>query len=547
MQKRNLSFTQLFNLSFGFFGVQIAYALQSANISRIFSSLGADPHSLSFFWILPPLMGMIVQPLVGKYSDRTWNRLGRRKPYLLIGAIIAVAVMLTLPNASSMVRIMGLALNQVLWFGVFALIFLDTSINIAMQPFKMMVGDMVNEEQKGKAYAIQSFLCNAGSLVGFVLPYVLALFAVSNTAAIGEIPNTVKFSFYIGALILILCVLYTFFAVKEMNPEEYAKFHGLENKKADEPAPGLFKLLLKAPKTFWTISLVQFFCWAAFLYMWTYTPGAIAKTVFNAPDAQIMDEYTDAEGNSLMANYIYFEGDETYPAQFLVEKHVLMDTAVSKILLQKEGTKLIFGEMADEAPVLDAEGKVMLNAKGEDSIRLQINKPEERIVPAEVKLATRTDINVVSEEYNNAGNWVGILFAVQAIGSIIWAVFIPRFRRRKVCYSVSLALGGLGFISTLFVTNQFVLFLSFLLIGCAWAAMLALPFTIFTNSLKDHIGSYLGLFNCTICLPQILAALLGGVLLKNLCAGAQIGMLVIAGVLLLCGAAAVFIIKEGKE
>ena len=224
-----------------------------------------------------------------------------------------------------------------------------------------------------------------------------------------------------------------------------------------------------------------------------------------------------------------------------------MDTAVSKILLQKEGTKLIFGEMADEAPVLDAEGKVMLNAKGEDSIRLQINKPEERIVPAEVKLATRTDINVVSEEYNNAGNWVGILFAVQAIGSIIWAVFIPRFRRRKVCYSVSLALGGLGFISTLFVTNQFVLFLSFLLIGCAWAAMLALPFTIFTNSLKDHIGSYLGLFNCTICLPQILAALLGGVLLKNLCAGAQIGMLVIAGVLLLCGAAAVFIIKEGKE
>ena len=304
MQKRNLSFTQLFNLSFGFFGVQIAYALQSANISRIFSSLGADPHSLSFFWILPPLMGMIVQPLVGKYSDRTWNRLGRRKPYLLIGAIIAVAVMLTLPNASSMVRIMGLALNQVLWFGVFALIFLDTSINIAMQPFKMMVGDMVNEEQKGKAYAIQSFLCNAGSLVGFVLPYVLALFAVSNTAAIGEIPNTVKFSFYIGALILILCVLYTFFAVKEMNPEEYAKFHGLENKKADEPTPGLFKLLLKAPKTFWTISLVQFFCWAAFLYMWTYTPGAIAKTVFNAPDAQIMDEYTDAEGNSLMANYI---------------------------------------------------------------------------------------------------------------------------------------------------------------------------------------------------------------------------------------------------
>ena len=547
MQKRNLSFAQLFNLSFGFFGVQIAYALQSANISRIFASLGADPHSLSFFWVLPPLMGMLVQPLVGKYSDRTWNRLGRRKPYLLIGAIIAVAVMLTLPNASSMVRILGLAVNQVLWFGVFSLIFLDTSINIAMQPFKMMVGDMVNEEQKGLAYSIQSFLCNAGSLVGFVLPYVLAMFSISNTAAIGEIPNTVKFSFYIGALILILCVLYTFFAVKEMNPEEYAKFHGLENKKNDEPTPGLFKLLLKAPKTFWTISLVQFFCWAAFLYMWTYTPGAIAKTAFNAPDAQIMDSYKAGE-QSLAANYIYFEGDSTHKAQFLVEKHVLMDTLEGKALLQTPGIKLIKGEIADNAPVI-VDGVTLQNAKGDgDSVRLQIVNPETVIVPENVVLTTRRDVNVVSEEYNNAGNWVGILFAVQAIGSILWAMVIPLFkRRRKLCYSVSLILGGIGFISTSFITNQYALFISFLLIGCAWAAMLALPFTIFTNSLKDHIGSYLGLFNCTICLPQIIAALLGGILLSNICAGAQIGMLVIAGVLLLCGAVAVFIIKENKE
>ena len=546
MQKRNLSFAQLFNLSFGFFGVQIAYALQSANISRIFSSLGADPHSLSFFWVLPPLMGMIVQPLVGKYSDRTWNKLGRRKPYLLIGAIIAVAVMMTLPNASGVVRALGLAVNQVLWFGVFSLIFLDTSINIAMQPFKMMVGDMVNEEQKGLAYSIQSFLCNAGSLVGFVLPYVLALFSVSNTANVGEIPNTVKFSFYIGALILILCVLYTFFAVKEMNPEEYAKFHGLENKKNDEPTPGLFKLLLKAPKTFWTISIVQFFCWAAFLYMWTYTPGAIAKTVFNAPNAELMDKYMDGE-NSIAANYIYFEGDSIYPAQFLVEKHVLMSEE-SKTLLLQPGTKLIYGEMADNASVLDAEGNALLNAEGKDSVRLQISHPEEMIVPEGATLLTKTDINVVSEEYNDAGNWVGILFAVQAVGSIIWAAIIPSFkRRRKLCYSVSLVLGGLGFISTFFITNQFVLFLSFLLIGCAWAAMLALPFTIFTNSLKDHIGSYLGLFNCTICLPQIIAALLGGVLLTYICGGAQAGMLVVAGVLLLCGAAAVALIKENEE
>lgn len=154
--KRNLTLRQLINLSFGFFGVQIAYALQSANISRIFATLGADPHQLSFFWILPPLMGMIVQPLVGRFSDRTWCRMGRRKPYLFGGALVAVLVMLLLPNAGSLdfsSRLI-LGINGAMWFGLFSLIFLDTSINMAMQPFKMMVGDMVNEEQKTKAYSI---------------------------------------------------------------------------------------------------------------------------------------------------------------------------------------------------------------------------------------------------------------------------------------------------------------------------------------------------------------------------------------------------------
>lgn len=171
-KKPQLSFAQMWNLSFGFFGVQIAYALQSANISRIFATLGADPHQLSFFWILPPLMGMIVQPFIGKWSDRTWCRMGRRKPYLLVGAIVAVIVMAFLPNAGSLhfsERLL-LGLNGAMWFGLFSLIFLDTSINVAMQPFKMMVGDTVNEEQKTRAYSIQSLLCNAESLVGYLFP-----------------------------------------------------------------------------------------------------------------------------------------------------------------------------------------------------------------------------------------------------------------------------------------------------------------------------------------------------------------------------------------
>ena len=446
-EKRNLSFGQLFNLSFGFFGVQSAYALQSANISRIFATRGADPHQLSFFWVLPPLMGMIVQPLVGKYSDKTWNRLGRRKPYLIVGALIAVAVMLLLPNAGNFTftQSLFLGLNAAMWFGLFSLMFLDTSINIAMQPFKMMVGDMVNEEQKGLAYSIQSFLCNAGSLAGYIFPILFTWIGIANTAPEGVIPDSVKWSFYIGAAILMLCVLYTFVTVKELNPEEYAKFHGLETKKDEKKEdPSFIKLLVNAPSTFWTVGLVQFFCWAAFLFMWTYSNGAIATQCFG------------------------WDG-----------------------------------------------------------------------------------INTADTAFQNAGNWVGVCFAIQAVGSMLWALIMPtleKYFHNKGAYAISLVVGALGFISTLFVTNQFVLLVSYAFIGAAWAAMLAVPFTILTNSLKgDNMGYYLGLFNCTICLPQIVAALIGGSILKYLCAGSQVGMLVAAGVLLILGAVSVILIKEGKN
>ncbi|WP_304647393.1 SLC45 family MFS transporter [uncultured Duncaniella sp.] len=428
--KPDQSFMKLWNLSFGFFGVQIAYALQSANISRIFATLGADPHSLSFFWILPPLMGILVQPLVGAASDRTWNRLGRRLPYLLLGAAVAVVVMCLLPNAGSF----GLSVGGAMIFGFIALMFLDTSINMAMQPFKMLVGDQVNERQKGLAYSIQSFLCNAGSLVGYLAPITLTAIGVSNLAPIGQVPDAVTYSFYIGAAVLILCVIYSFATIREMPPKEYAEYHGITESQKEEKS-GMLYLLRHAPKTFWTVGLVQFFCWAAFLYMWTYTPGAIADTVWGTTDTE-------------------------------------------------------------------------------------------------------------TEAYQTAGNWVGVLFTVQAVGSVLWAIVIPRFKNHKVIYALSLLLGAVGFISTLFITDKFVLFISFLLVGCAWAAMLALPFTILTNSISGkNMGTYLGLFNGTICVPQICAAALGGVIL-SLLGGRQISMLVLAGIFLVLGAICVSFVKE---
>lgn len=434
-QKPDLPFWKLWNLSFGFFGVQIAYALQSANISRIFATLGADPHDLSYFWILPPLMGILVQPIVGTFSDRTWCRYGRRIPYLFIGAVVAVIVMCLLPNAGSL----GLAVGGAMLFGLIALMFLDTSINMAMQPFKMLVGDMVNEKQKARAYAIQSFLCNAGSVVGYIFPFLFTFLGIKNVADKGVVPDSVIWSFYIGAVILILCAIYTTMNVKEWNPQEYAEYNGQsEELKQDttEDKGDWLSLLRKAPSTFWKVGLVQFFSWAAFLYLWNYSTGAIAETVWNTTDPG-------------------------------------------------------------------------------------------------------------SEPFLEAGNWVGILFAVQAIGSVAWAVVLPMFKNTKVAYSVSLVIGGAGFVLIPFLHDQYLQIIPFLMIGAGWAAMLAMPFTFVTNALQGygHMGAYLGLFNGTICIPQIVAAVCGGSVL-GIVGSHQSNMMIVAGILMVCGSLAVANIKN---
>ncbi|MBO6143923.1 MAG: SLC45 family MFS transporter [Prevotella sp.] len=430
-QKPNLPFWSLWNLSFGFFGVQIAYALQSANISSIFHTLGADPHDLSYFWILPPLMGMLVQPIVGSLSDRTWTRFGRRIPYLFVGATLAVIVMCLLPNAGSF----GMSVSMALIFGLFALMLLDTSLNMAMQPFKMMVGDMVNEEQKGKAYSIQSFLCNAGSVGGYIFPFLFTWLGVKNVAPKGVVPDSVIWSFYIGAAILIACVVYTTLTVREWAPKDYAEYNPAPAEE-EEGKSNWFTLLKRAPQNFWRISLVQFFCWAAFLYMWSYVVGAVSETVWNTDD------------------------------------------------------------------------------------------PE-------------------TEAYQTARNWTGVLYAIQALAAVAWATLIPRFKNIKTAYSVSILLGALGFVLIPFCHDQYLQIVPFLLIGCVWAAMLACPFTLVTNALQGygHMGAYLGLFNCAICLPQIIAAACGGFVF-NMVGGTQSAMMFAAAVLLVAGSASVFLIRD---
>ena len=435
--KPDLSTAKLWNISFGFFGVQIAYALQTVNISRIFQTLGADPKALSFFWILPPLMGLIVQPFVGQMSDKTWTRFGRRVPYLIVGSALAVIVMCLLPNISSLSSIFWVAML----LGTIILMLLDTSLNMAMQPFKMMVGDLVNERQKTRAYSIQSLLVNAGQVVGCVLPWVLAntVFTTEGNGETAGIPQNLTWSFYIGAAILILCVIYTCVNVREMPPKEFAEYHE-KPVDGEQSKENMFSLLKKAPAAFWQVGLVQFFCWAGFLFLWNYSTGAIAETVWGTTDAE-------------------------------------------------------------------------------------------------------------SKLFHEAGDWNGIVQGIESIAAVLWAIAIPRFKNRKQAYVVSILLGAIGFLLIPFISNKYILILPYIMIGCTWAAMLALPFTIVTNALEgnSHMGTYLGLFNETICIPQIVASICGFGFMwvfEKLGFGSQSTMMYVSAVLLLLGALSVKRIKE---
>ena len=589
--KPDLGFWKLWNLSFGFFGVQIAYALQSANVSRIFTTIGADPHDLSYFWILPPLMGLLVQPIVGMMSDRTWNRFGRRLPYLILGATIAVIVMCLLPNAGSF----HFTISSAILFGLIALMLLDTSINMAMQPFKMLVGDMVNEKQKGLAYSIQSFLCNSGSVVGYIFPICLGWIGLKNTAPNGVVPSTVIWSFYLGAAILLICVIYSLIKIKEWPPHVYNEYNGGNDNKEKVKSPGVFKLLANAPKTFWTVGIVQFFCWFAFLFLWTYATNTVAHNAFATPTTENVVGVRD--GNNLYDAKNILIGDSVlivshgqalaqgvqadgifYPASLVVING--NDTIIKNHFLvnNTDGSpKVKFNHPLNDCSLLSIDGKTIENVSNvevKDYLsRLQgpvklteaaivVNNPDGSLAiedASSVEIAnattlsydTRTVLNAASPQYNDAGNWVGLLYAIQALGSVVWAVMLPKFRNRKFSYFLSLVLAGIGFILMSFMTNQYLLFIAFILIGCGWAAMLAWPFTILTNSLKGgNIGAYLGLFNCTICVPQIVAALAGGWILSLMSTTGGLApewnMMFVAGVMIIIGAFCVSFIKEGK-
>ncbi len=435
--KPQLSFWQIWNMSFGFLGVQIGYSLQNGNTSRILSALGANVDQLSYFWLAAPLAGLIVQPIVGLSSDKTWTRLGRRIPFILGGAFVSALAMFFMPNSEFFAYLL-----PPMFFGAFMLLFMDTSFNVTMQPFRALVGDMVSEKQRNRGYSIQSFLINAGAVVGSMLPFVLTWLGVANTPAPGEkVAPTVIWAFYFGGGALLITVLWTSLTTKEYSPKEYEQYNNITEKEKSHTS--LLSLIKDIPVTMWRLAIVQFFSWFSLFLMWVYTTSGVAQNVWST---------------------------------------VATDST--------------------------------------------------------------------SAAFNEAGNWVGVIFAAYSLFAALFSLVMAQIANRigrKSTYMIALLLGGVGLLSMIFIHNQYGLIISMVGIGIAWAAILAMPYAILSAALPaSKMGVYMGIFNATITIPQIAAGLLGGLIL-TLLNGHAILMLGVAGISMAIAGLTVYFVKEYKE
>lgn len=436
--KPKLSFFQILSMSMGFMGIQFGFALQNSNASRILQTFGADMEHLSWFWLAAPLTGLIIQPIIGHYSDKTWTRLGRRRPFFLAGAIMAAIALLLMPNAGEFAHYL-----PPMFVGAGFLMIMDASINVAMEPFRALVGDMLPDEQTTVGFSIQTFLIGVGAVVGSWLPYILAeWFGISKIAPDGGIPDNVIFSFYTGAAVLILTILWTVITTKEYSPVELEKMN-VKQTEAEEKSrfSDIFRDIRQMPLTMKQLGVVQFFSWIALFGMWVFTTPAIAQHVY--------------------------------------------------------------GVAVDDTS---------------------------------------------SVAYQDAGNWVGILFGVYNGVAMIYALLLPAIARaigRKGTHAVSLLAGAIGLLSVFFIKDPSLLILPMVGVGFAWGSILAMPYAILAPALPPRkMGIYMGIFNIFITLPQIVNGLFGGPVVKRVFDSQAIYALVMSGVFLLIAAFSVLLVKD---
>lgn len=412
-------------MSFGFLGIQFGFALQNANASSILLTFGADVHHLSWFWLVAPITGMIVQPIIGYFSDRTWNKLGRRRPYFLAGALLTSTALILMPNAPHFATAIA-----PMFIGGGMLMIMDASINISMEPFRALVADKLPDEQHALGFSMQTLLIGIGAVVGSWLPYMLGnWFGVSKEAANGLVPDNVTYSFYFGAFVLISSIIWTVTSTKEYPPEFYD----------DDKKDSVEKEKFQIPKKMWQLLIVQFFSWFALFSMWVYTTPTVAQHFFGTTDPN-------------------------------------------------------------------------------------------------------------SADFKEAANWVGILFGVYNGVSAMIALSLPKIANkigRKNTHIIALILGGIGFLSFAIIPNYQLLVLPMIGIGVAWGSILAMPYAMLANSLPPKkMGMFMGLFNMSITIPQIVNGIFGGLILKYAFGGDPLLSIYMAGVLMIFGAISTFFIND---
>ncbi|MES2048475.1 MAG: MFS transporter [Pseudomonadota bacterium] len=432
--KPTLSFWQIWNMSFGFFGIQFGFTLQNANTSRIFSTLGAEMGDLSILWLAAPITGMLVQPIIGYLSDNTWHEFwGRRRPFFFAGAILAAIAMFMMPNSS------------MLWMAVAVLWMMDTAINISMEPFRAFVGDKLNTEQHTAGYAMQTFLIGCGGVIAGLLPTVLTDYlGVSNIPVNGAIPDTVRYAFYIGGTVFAASVAWTVFTTNEIPPDDLEKFKQ-ERKNNQGFGKAVVEILsgfAKMPKTMVQLAFVQFFSWVAFFAMWVYTTPSIGALVFNTSDAQ-------------------------------------------------------------------------------------------------------------SAAYQEGGNWVGIMFSVYGGVSALAAFLLPvlaRMTSRKFVHMLCLVIGGLSLVSMFLITSKMLMLLPMVGVGIAWASVLTMPYAILAGSLPaNKMGYFMGLFNFFVVIPQIVAGVVLGFLVKNFFSNQAVFALVIGGLCMILAGFLTLVVNDDAD
>jgi len=422
LTKPRLSFWQLWNMSFGFFGIQFGFALQNSNTSRIFSTLGANPDDLALFWLAAPVTGLLVQPVIGYMSDNTWHpKWGRRRPFFFVGAFLAAIALFLMPNSSA------------LWMAVAVLWMMDAAINVSMEPFRAFVGDKLDPTQQTAGYAMQTFFIGCGAVIASLLPAIFTHFGVSNVPVDGMIPDTVRYSFYAGAVVFMVAVSWTVFTADELPPPDLESFQH-ERQQARHVGTALVEIVSgfgKMPKTMVQLAFVQFFTWIALFAMWIYTGSAIADAVWGTRDAQ-------------------------------------------------------------------------------------------------------------SAAFQEAGNQVGIMFAVYSGVSALAAFILPVFARatsRKMVHFVCLAIGGLSLASIALIDTKEMLMLPMVGVGVAWASILTMPYAILAGSLPaKRMGYFMGLFNFFVVIPQIVSGLLLGYVTRAFFGGHTVQTLVLGGACMLVAA-----------